>query len=541
MVRRITGITGISLWLVLIAAVAMQLKANGEEIFNNLPEGWQVVSSFSATEEQKQAISQKLGAKITKLTNTIISTEGKNLQVNVIYCSTTADAEKIYENILKEHNGLLASAVLDDNRVIEFAKTNDVELMNKAREALELDDSRLNALDAVTRKVIKKIPDGWVIEKSFVVPQSQAIEISKKLGGRIKALSNMFFSVEGKKFQVNVIEAATAKGAEKIYESISAMKNDPAFRLKIDNFVIEFVSGDIELAKNAPKLLGIAEQTTKRSNEEDINAKVARININRSTIKDVVRVFGKPLKYVWGQESFEKNNLPETYIADYPDGFSVVVSENAVVELRHYQPGYAFQGKLQVGDSLEKAVEVLGEPEKTVENQPNKFENGVLYKDINGRKGDCYYGQRDKGVRLFLTDYKINELYVTKDDLSGRRKAITKQKTTPGAASIQTDEFETMAKNFVKLLADRNFEQAATEFDVTMKNVLPAEKLKEAWDSVITGAGQFVEQVGVRKEKVLAYKAVFVTCRFERTKLDAKIVFDREKRIAGLFFVPTKD
>jgi hypothetical protein len=73
-----------------------------------------------------------------------------------------------------------------------------------------------------------------------------------------------------------------------------------------------------------------------------------------------------------------------------------------------------------------------------------------------------------------------------------------------------------------------------------MKNALPAEKLQEVWNSLIAQSGPFVEQLGTRREKILQYDVIFVTCKFEKGVLDAKVVFDRKKQIAGLFFVPSQ-
>ena len=64
MLRRIAGITGIGLWAALIAAaviVGLQAKANGEPMFENLPEGWKIEESFVVPRDQTAAISLKLG------------------------------------------------------------------------------------------------------------------------------------------------------------------------------------------------------------------------------------------------------------------------------------------------------------------------------------------------------------------------------------------------------------------------------------------------------------------------------------------------
>lgn len=361
MLRRIVGITGISLWaglIVVAVLVGFQANANGGEMFKNLPEGWKVEKSWVASREQTAAIGLKLGGRISKLTNTILSFKGQRLQVNVLYCPTNSEAEKIYKAILEAHNGLAASAVRDGTLVVEFAKCDDIELMNRARRALGFETAKL---DSVARKLIKKIPAGWLIEKSFIAPQEQTAAIGKKLGGRIKNLSNTIFSVQGKRFQVNVIECITLQEAEKIHKSILEMKRDPAFCLLLDNFVVEFVGDDVNLAKKAVYELGI-----------------------------------KPMP------------------------------------------------------------------------------------------------------------------------------------------------IETLAKDLVNSLASGDYGKAVENFDSTMKKALPAEKLQEVWNSIIAQAGPFREQLRARKEKILQYDVMFVTCKFENSVLDAKVVFNQKKQISGLFFVPSQ-
>jgi hypothetical protein len=47
-----------------------------------------------------------------------------------------------------------------------------------------------------------------------------------------------------------------------------------------------------------------------------------------------------------------------------------------------------------------------------------------------------------------------------------------------------------------------------------------------------------LDRKGVR-EGWVGYQIALVTCQFERTLLDIKVVFDSQNQIAGLFFVQT--
>jgi len=155
----------------------------------------------------------------------------------------------------------------------------------------------------------------------------------------------------------------------------------------------------------------------------NINDKVAQLDIDRVTSEDVIRIFGEPEKYFFGNKTFTKDNLPSTYILDYPNGFSVVISNGLVSELRHTEHGYVFRGKLQVGSSLEEVLDTVGQPTETIIGQPCTYKDSILYKDIDGKKGYCYYSRRDQRVRFFFMDYKVTALYMTY--MTGRSSPIT--------------------------------------------------------------------------------------------------------------------
>ena len=92
---------------------------------------------------------------------------------------------------------------------------------------------------------------------------------------------------------------------------------------------------------------------------------------------------------------------------------------------------------------------------------------------------------------------------------------------------------------FVKLLVEQQFSAATENFDETMKNTLPPEKLEETWKLTTSQIGPFKQQIGLRTEKQLGYDIVFITCEFEKGHLDIKVVYNDKKQVAGLFFVPT--
>ena len=96
-----------------------------------------------------------------------------------------------------------------------------------------------------------------------------------------------------------------------------------------------------------------------------------------------------------------------------------------------------------------------------------------------------------------------------------------------------------LARAFVEMLSNGDFSGAAEGFDGAMKQAMPPEKLREAWESLVREAGTFQGQVSVRTAREMGYDAAYVTCKFERRTIDVKVVFNAEREIGGLWFVPS--
>jgi serine protease AprX len=166
-----------------------------------------------------------------------------------------------------------------------------------------------------------------------------------------------------------------------------------------------------DFGKSEPSRVAPADGTV----QFDPNA--PRFNIDTATLDDVIKAFGQPQKYVWDKKEFAAEKLPATYVAVYPDGFSVCMSGGKVMELRHEGPdGFALAGKVGFGSTLDDAVALLGKPRETVVGKANGWADGVVYMDIDGKKGDCYYAVSSKCVRMFFIDYRVAAIYTTRSD-----------------------------------------------------------------------------------------------------------------------------
>ncbi len=103
---------------------------------------------------------------------------------------------------------------------------------------------------------------------------------------------------------------------------------------------------------------------------------------------------------------------------------------------------------------------------------------------------------------------------------------------------IEAPDLTGAAKDFVGLLAKGDYADAVAKFDDTMKGVMPEAELEGAWQSLLGKVGRFQKVIGVSQKKEQGYDVVLVTCRFEKAELDIKVVYNNQRQVSGLWFLP---
>jgi len=106
-------------------------------------------------------------------------------------------------------------------------------------------------------------------------------------------------------------------------------------------------------------------------------------------------------------------------------------------------------------------------------------------------------------------------------------------------AQVPNEAIES-ANSFLKLILNNQYQQATDYFEPIVLMQLPAEKLEELWMKLNEQVGDFEKHTKTRTEQMQSWNIVFLTCKFERSVLDLKLVFTAENKITGLFFVPPK-
>jgi uncharacterized protein len=70
------------------------------------------------------------------------------------------------------------------------------------------------------------------------------------------------------------------------------------------------------------------------------------------------------------------------------------------------------------------------------------------------------------------------------------------------------------------------------------KKSLPPAKAKEVWNMLNQQCGPYIKSSTISDTTYQQYRIVYIDCIFQNVKLKMKTVFDKDEKVAGLFFVP---
>lgn len=116
--------------------------------------------------------------------------------------------------------------------------------------------------------------------------------------------------------------------------------------------------------------------------------------------------------------------------------------------------------------------------------------------------------------------------------------SLEKAINTSGSPPSDFSRLVPLAQKFINLLAENKWTEATALFDQVMLKALPAEKLARIWTQLTKQYGPFKGQGVTSTQVVGRYRLVYVECKFTKNSLSAKVVFDQQAKIAGLFFLP---
>ena len=179
-----------------------------------------------------------------------------------------------------------------------------------------------------------------------------------------------------------------------------------------------------ELDGNNAKALSDEIRTLMAASKESEKATLQKLmdsfDMKNGDLDEVLRTFGKPKRYFFGDKTYTKENLPIAYLISYPQGFRICMNDDEIEEFRfEKKTDYKIAG-ITVGTSLEKVLKTLGKPKRTVNGRECTYEERILFKNSKGRpNGHAYYSA--KGLRLFFMHDEVIALYITDNTQLGRK------------------------------------------------------------------------------------------------------------------------
>ncbi len=96
---------------------------------------------------------------------------------------------------------------------------------------------------------------------------------------------------------------------------------------------------------------------------------------------------------------------------------------------------------------------------------------------------------------------------------------------------------DALARSFIDSLVAERFTEIEISFTKELSKAVPGETLKAIWESIISTLGKFNEILDIKITEYKEYRIASVRCDFERGTLEIQITFDKELRIAGLYFL----
>lgn len=97
-----------------------------------------------------------------------------------------------------------------------------------------------------------------------------------------------------------------------------------------------------------------------------------------------------------------------------------------------------------------------------------------------------------------------------------------------------------LAEEFVGAMVKGDYEKCVDYFSAKMKKAMSARKLEQVWRDLQDQVGEYTAVAGMREEIIDGYDVVFVTVEFEKDSLAIRVVFDKDRRVAGLWFDPAE-
>lgn len=96
------------------------------------------------------------------------------------------------------------------------------------------------------------------------------------------------------------------------------------------------------------------------------------------------------------------------------------------------------------------------------------------------------------------------------------------------------------ANDFFDKLNQRQFTEAQSLFDVSLKDKITPEALEKAWDQIQANLGRLESIDGAQNKTQGEYQIVILNCKFTKDTQPFQFVFNKEQKLIGFFIIPKK-
>lgn len=121
---------------------------------------------------------------------------------------------------------------------------------------------------------------------------------------------------------------------------------------------------------------------------------------------------------------------------------------------------------------------------------------------------------------------------------AGGSTPLSQSTDLPPANSAE--DTKAAASRVLDLLVAQNFSEIWTMFNSQMKSGLPEQRLRELWTSVIVNVGSFKRVAESNYMRMDGIDALVMRCEFEKGYAQIRLAFDADKKIAGLYLLPSQ-
>ena len=106
------------------------------------------------------------------------------------------------------------------------------------------------------------------------------------------------------------------------------------------------------------------------------------------------------------------------------------------------------------------------------------------------------------------------------------------------APGLWAQDFEALAKDVAQEMVARQYDKVEARFDARMASAVPLEKLQSGWETTLGQVGPFKAVTSATSAEQQGYHVVVLTCAFEKSPLNLRLVFDKDSKIAGFTITP---